>query len=190
MDYYDVKAGIWERGPVVFLDAGALESFGERGAYMIYDPRNQPSRTISARITDNDIRFFVHNTNEPTQLHIIPPMENGPRGFSGLIQVHHEISRTHDVRCHLFNVHGYWDDTRDEFVVTTPALPHLLPYPNKKDLTVEMILADIDARRAAAKRFTGRSYVSFPNYYLDALTPEKRMAIFGRGTTETGECAS
>jgi hypothetical protein len=191
--HYNVKAGIWDVGPVVFLSQAALESFEERGAFMIYDQRNRPSFTLSADITDDAIRFFIENTNEPKQVHILPPMENGPRGYSGLITIAHEISRTHDVRCHLFEAQGYWDDITNKFTVHNPcvegssrrARPHELPFPNKKDLTEEMILADVDARCKAAVRFTGRQYVNFPPHYHEVITPDMRKRW--AGCAETGE---
>jgi hypothetical protein len=186
--HYEVKAGIWDVGPVVFLGQAALESFEERGAFMIYDQRNRPSLTLSADITDDAIRFFIENTNEPKQVHILPPMENGPRGYSGLITIGHEISRTHEVRSHLFEAKGYWDEVTGKFTIHNPdrCPPHRLPFPNKKDMTPEMILADVDARCKAAVRFTGRQYVDFPSYYHEVITPDMRKRWAGC-TAETGE---
>lgn len=177
MEYYRVKAGIWDKGPVAFLSAEALESFEAHGLYLIYDSRNHPGFTLTAEITDKDIQFWRAPTNEHVT-HLVLPMENGPRGYDALACVQHEIRRSHNVRCHLYEAMGYWDDRTDRFVIPLPEAPHRLPFPNKKDLTPEMIIADIEARREVVNRLTGRPHVSFPDYYLNALTAEQRVAMF------------
>lgn len=176
MEYYRVKAGIWDRGPVAFLSAEALESFEAHDLFLIYDSRNHPGFTLTAEITDKDIQFYREPTNEAVT-HLILPMENGPRGYSALANVQHSIRRTHNVRCHLYETMGYWNDG-NRFVIPLPCAPHLLPFPNKKDLTPEMIIADIEARRETAMRLVGRPYVSLPDYYLNSLTPEQRVAMY------------
>src|SRR5690606_37582660 len=137
---------------------------------------------MTAEITDKDIQFFREATNEPRQNHLTLPMENGPRGYAALAVVAHPIKHTHNVRCHLYETMGYWDDRTERFIIPLPTQPHLLPFPNKKDLTPEMIIADIEARRETATRLVGRPYVSLPDYYLNALTPEQRVAMYTPAT--------